>query len=162
MLQEHTGDSCWWQSCWGLCKEKHNCQTSVPIAGFPGILDGIFKTGSALGWSAHFSDRLADANAGEAALKHLQKPPKSLTPSKLFTPTGSSGGALCCAQSQKFTLSRGCWQSGPPKRTTPQSAKSKRFARSLLFSQRCQGECREKTASQMTLPVFRLIVLRIC
>lgn len=139
MLQEHTGDSCWWQSCWGLCKEKHNCQTAVPIAGFPGILDGIFKTGSALGWSAHFSYWLADANAGEAALKHLQKPPKSLTPSKLFTPTGSSGGGfVLCPESKVHSIS-GMLAARAPEENNPTVCKVKTFRQILAVFPEMSG-----------------------
>lgn len=119
----------------GLFKEKHNCQASVPIAGFPGSWMAYSEQVSVFGWSAGFSgtDLPADANAGEAVFKALAKATKVLNPIRALHSCREQLETLCCAQSQKFILPRGYGQSGPLKKTTPQSAKSKRFARSLLF-----------------------------
>lgn len=91
MLKKHTADNCWWQSCWGLCKRTHKCQTLILVAGVPGSWVAYSKQAWALaGLCASRAQTFSLMQIQGSCLKALAKPPPSLTPSKLFTPTENS------------------------------------------------------------------------
>lgn len=128
MLEKHTADNCWGQSC----NKQHRGQTWIPPAGSQG--PGRHSHTSLLCvWAAGFS-------GADLSLMHMWvKLPEGLGPA-----TGSLSPsprcscreqleALYVAQSQKFTPAPGCWQL-PLKRTTTPSATSKPLASSSLLA----------------------------
>lgn len=133
-FKKHIGDNCWWWSCWGLFKEKHNCQTLVPIARVPGILDDIFKTSPNLRLVCMLLRPSCWCKYRWSCRKTLAEATKALNPSQALHSYREQLEALCRAQSQKFIPSQGYWQPGPLKRTSLHSAKSKHFARFSLFA----------------------------
>lgn len=92
----------------------------VPIAGSQESWIAYSEQALIFGWSVCLSGtkHYADANTGEAALKHQQKPPKSLTPSKLSTPTGNSLRLVLCPESKVHPISGTLAASAPKENNT--------------------------------------------